>query len=147
MQIQYCDLKIHLIAFSWVTVLILFPALNEGIFNDALVWMAIAHYFYVIAVTIPFDIRDLKFDRESQMTIPQVVGQGWAKVSSIVLLVVFSGLMIWKMPNLLVNPMFYGAVLVQLLLTVFMNETRGDIYCAGAIDGSIALLGISYFLS
>ena len=138
-------LKIHLIAFSWITVLILFPALNEGIFSVSLVWMAIAHYLYIIAVTIPFDIRDLKFDRGSQMTIPQVVGKGWAKVSSVVLLGTFMGLMLWQQPELIQNPLFYIAVIIQLLLAIFMNESKGDIYCAGAIDGSIAFLGISYF--
>jgi hypothetical protein len=139
-------LKIHLIAFSWVTVLILFPALNEGLFSESLVWITLAHYLYIIAVTIPFDIRDLKFDKGSQMTIPQVVGQGWAKVSSIGLLLIFTGLMIWQIPELQYNWMFYLAVAVQALLALFMNEQKGDIYCAGGIDGAITLLGISYFL-
>ena len=139
-------LKIHLIAFSWVTVLILFPALNEGLYSESLIWITGAHYLYIIAVTIPFDIRDLKFDKGSQMTIPQVVGQGWAKVSSLGLLALFSGIMIWQLPELKYSAMFYSAVVIQALLALLMNEKKGDIYCAGGIDGGIALLGISYFL-
>ncbi len=139
-------IKIHLIAFSWITVLILFPALNEGIFSESLVWIAGAHYLYIVAVTIPFDIRDLKFDKGSQKTIPQVVGLRWAKVSSLGLLTIFSGVMIWQVPELKVNIVFHLAVIVQVLLTLFMNTSKGDVYCAGIIDGAIALLGISYFI-
>lgn len=140
-------LKIHLIAFSWIIVLILFPALNEGIINDSIVWMAIAHYCYVVAVTIPFDIRDLKFDSSSQMTVPQVFGIVVSKIIALALLGIFSGIMIWQEFDLSMNPLFILAVLVQALLIFFMNESRGDLYCAGGIDGAIALLGFGYLIA
>ena len=139
-------IKIHLIAFAWVTVLILFPTLNEGSINESIMWVSIAHYLYFVAVAIPFDIRDLKFDKDTQKTIPQVVGMLWAKVSSLVLFILFFALMCWQIPALIVSPTFYIAVLVQFVLVFFMNESRGDLYCAGLIDGGITLLGVSYFL-
>ena len=139
-------IKIHLIAFAWVTVLILFPTLNEGSINESIMWVSIAHYLYFVAVAIPFDIRDLKFDKDTQKTIPQVVGMFWAKGSSLVLLIMFFVLMCWRIPALIVSPTFYIAVLVQFVLVVFMNESRGDLYCAGLIDGGITILGVSYFL-
>jgi hypothetical protein len=139
-------LKIHLIAFTWVFVLVLFPILNENIEADVL-WMFVAHYFYVVAVTIPFDIRDLKYDDPSHKTIPQVLGVFFAKINVVVLLILFSGIMLWQEPALISNWVFHLAVLIQIGLVVFMHEKRSDFYCAGLIDGAIALLGISYFFT
>ena len=137
-------LKIHLIAFTWVFVFVLFPILNEN--EEApILWMFIAHYFFVVAVTIPFDIRDLKYDDPSHKTIPQVLGVFLAKFNGVVLLLLFSGIMLWQLPALISNWIFHFAILTQILLVAFMHEKRSDFYCAGLIDGAIAILGISYF--
>ena len=139
-------LKIHLISFSWVAILIVFPLINENEYSNFLP-LCIAHYLYVLAVTIPFDIRDLKFDMPHQKTIPQMIGVAASKALSVWLLLIFGWVMIYFVDgNLMTNPMFVVSILVQILLVLFMNENRSDIYCAGLIDGAIALLGMSYFL-
>ena len=138
-------LKIHLISISWVAVLITFPMVNEEWFTDILNY-SIAHYLYVLAVTIPFDIRDLKYDFKEHRTIPQVLGVKASKALSLALLVSFVAIMGYTNCDLLFNWSFYGAVLAQVALVLFMTENRSDLYCAGLIDGSIALLGLSYFL-
>ena len=140
-------MKVYLIAFTWAAVLILFPMLNEQKFEWNVLIQAAAHALFIISATIPFDIRDLKFDRDTHKTIPQVVGIVWSKVVSAVLLVLFLAGTFWVTPALLENPFFLIAIVLQLLLILFMNENRGDIYCAGAIDGAIGLIGLSYFMS
>lgn len=138
-------LKIHLIAISWSIVIILFPALNEA-WNGQLLLLFLAHYFYVLGVTIPFDIRDLKFDSKSTKTIPQVVGISVARILAIFSIVAFSVIMLFLFQSLWWNAFFYIAILTQIALVVFVNERSTDIYCAGFIDGAIALLGAAYFL-
>jgi len=49
-------------------------------------------------------------------------------------------------PSLQLNVLFYIAIITQLVLLIGMNEKRNDMYCAGLIDGAIAILGLSYFL-
>ena len=139
-------LKIHLIAFTWAFIIVLFPILNENI-ETTTIWMFVAHYFYVVGVTIPFDIRDLKYDDPSHKTIPQVIGVFFAKINGIVLLMLFFGIMLWQEPDLVSNWIFHLAVLIQIVLVAFMHEKRSDFYCAGLIDGAILLLGISYFFT
>lgn len=138
-------IKIHLIAFTWVVVLLVFPLLNESI-DKGIVHYALAHYAYVVAITIPFDIRDLKYDLVGQKTIPQLLGITGSKVLSIILLFVYVGMMFNLRVELQTLPLFYIGVFVQLILILFMNERRSDVYCAGWIDGSISLIGASYFL-
>ncbi len=138
-------IKIYLIAIIWAVVLILFPMLNENKFEWSVVLHAFAHALFIISVAIPFDIRDVKFDHDSHKTIPQVIGIRWAKSISALLLVSFLLIMVLSVPQLMVSPIFYAVVAVQLTLLLFMNENRGDLYCAGAIDGTIGLVGLSYF--
>ena len=138
-------LKIHLIALTWTGVIIAFPILNEGLDTESAA-VLFAHYCYVLAVTIPFDIRDLKFDKKEHNTIPQTTGIKPSKALSLILLTLFTLLMVSIENRLKINVLFYGGVLVQMILVIFMNEKRSDIYCAGLIDGAIALVGLSYFL-
>ena len=139
-------IKIHLISISWALILIVFPALNEGL-GTPIVWVALAHYCYVLGVTIPFDIRDLKYDEPSQKTVPQVLGVTGARIVSLFLIAVFIVIMLYINEKLRWNGLFYVSVLTQMVLVVLMNEKRSDVYCAGWIDGAIALLGLSYFLA
>lgn len=139
-------LKIYLIAISWSLLLICFPLLNESTSVPA-VWLGSIHFLYFVGVTIPFDIRDLKYDTQEQRTLPQIVGVVNAKIIALFLVVLFGILMLWTVPFLLMNPLFFLSVFLQISLILFTHETRNDRYFAGAIDGSIALLGISYFFT
>lgn len=139
-------IKIILIAAVWTIVLIGFPAM-EKLNGSSLLSYLCAHFIYVVAVTIPFDIRDLEYDKPFQRTLPQIVGVTWSKRIGVVLLFIFYGFMASLNNNLCLNPWFYAALLLQLMLILNMSTARGDLYTAGAIDGAISLLGISYFFS
>lgn len=138
--------KIHVIAIAWVLVILVFPYLNEGYPVDAdFIWMMVAHYMYFVGVTIPFDIRDIKYDSISQKTLPQVLGVSESRTLSATLVILFGAIMTQMFPPLGYNPYFYLAVVSEVVLLLMMKVERGDLYCAGLIDAAIALLGISYF--
>lgn len=139
-------IKIHLIAASWTSLLIIFPMLNEGESNH-LFEIGMAHYAYVLAVTIPFDIRDLKYDLKGQGTIPQLIGVSASKMLAIALLLSSMFILSSLFPILFMQPMFYLAFVLQMGLIVLMSESRSDLYCAGWIDGSIAIFGLAYLFA
>ncbi len=139
-------LKIHLIAISWTLVLIVFPIANESIDASAL-YYGFAHYLFVIGVTIPFDIRDLKHDSTKHKTIPQVGGVTNAKAIGTLSIFIFAVLIALTNRSFLLNPLFFIAVTSQIVLLSLTSERRSDIYCAGLVDGAIAILGFSYFIS
>lgn len=145
------NLKIHLIAFSWVFILILFPFLVRFYvtvdFVKPFIALILGHYAYVVAVTIPFDIRDLKYDKEDQKTIPQRMGVNGSKLIAIGLLLVSAVFLAGLTPIRIDNYWFHAAILVQIGLVLGMNTERSDFYCAGWIDGAIALLGLAYFMN
>lgn len=140
-------LKIHSVALTWTAMMVVFPIVNENIHNwRILMFFTPANYLYFIAVAIPFDIRDMKYDSPKQRTIPQVVGVRNAKLIAVILLgLALAG--IGSISNtFMLKPMTVFAILIQILLITFLPEKHQNFYCSVLIDGAIALLGISYFV-
>ena len=67
-------LKIFWIALVW-TLVVIMPAFSTfQRLNNNLIWLAISIFCFTLAITIPFDIRDLSTDDENLKTLPQLVG-------------------------------------------------------------------------
>ena len=137
-------LKIHIISFIWIIAIGGFQLVNENNF-ELKNWLFVgSHYFYILAVTIPFDIRDLEFDSPKQKTIPQVLGIKNSKYLSVLSLLVYMALAIFCKPLLLYNSFFYISLGITLVLFIQQKEKSPEFYCSGLIDSSIFLIGISY---
>ncbi|MFZ9029543.1 MAG: hypothetical protein ACO2Z9_11040 [Crocinitomicaceae bacterium] len=138
--------KIHAISITWSLLIAVFPLINEGDV-DMVLPVFLAHYIYTLAVTIPFDIRDLKYDDITYKTIPQMLGVNGAKWLALLLLAGYIVLMYFVYPELIFSPWFWTVMLVTAGLVMAVNEKVSDWYCAGLIDGSIGLLGLVYLLA
>ena len=82
------SIKILIIALVWAGVTTLLPMLDVKVFtfskNQILAF--VQRFLFVIALTIPFDIRDLQFDDQKLQTIPQKIGIEKTKKFGFVLL-------------------------------------------------------------
>ena len=68
-------LKVFVIAFIWAGVTVLFPIVDAGIGVGRSVVLELGQRFlFVLILILPFEIRDLKYDRESLGTLPQRLG-------------------------------------------------------------------------
>ena len=139
-------LKIHLIAIIWVVAIGIFQLLNEKYFTSEKWGFVLAHYFYIVAVTIPFDIRDLKYDDPSQRTIPQVFGIKKAKIISVLFLIIYYLVVINKQENLIKNTPFIGVIIYTITLVFASSKNRNEFHYSVLIEGSILLLGLSMLL-
>jgi hypothetical protein len=67
--------KIFVIALVWTGVAVVLPVINSG---ELLTWdvyvMIVQRFLFVIVITIPFEVRDLKYDAISLGTLPQLFG-------------------------------------------------------------------------
>lgn len=90
-------LKIPLVAISWVFLLFMYPLLsvyNAGALNnltefDSVPFLGLRmlqYVFLIMALCIPFEIRDLKYDEQSLRTLPQLIGVKASKIVGILLL-------------------------------------------------------------
>ena len=86
-QLPY--LKSPLIALVWVVVLFIFPSLNEGISFRALAGPVSSYFLFFLALTIPFDLRDMQIDSSTQKTLPMVLGEKGSRFLSVGLIAVY----------------------------------------------------------
>lgn len=83
-------LKIYVIALVWSGVTVLLPLLNNNFeLNTDVFIITVQRFLLVIALILPFEIRDMNYDSIKLSTIPQRIGIKTTKIIGVILLVVF----------------------------------------------------------
>lgn len=80
-------IKIFSIAIAWAGISVFFPLYEANYqFASAVYLEFFQRILFLLAITIPFDIRDVKADSKSLKTLPQIMGITSSKVLGILLL-------------------------------------------------------------
>ena len=105
----------------------------------------IAHFLFILSITLPFDIRDLRSDYGNKIiTVPNVIGLLATKAVAIISLVAFS-LIIFSLENNL--SIFYLTIIAGLLIW-FSSPKRENHYYTIFIDATILIyFGVVKYLS
>lgn len=145
-QIPY--LKIFLISFVWSTVTVFLPVIySEKSFNVLHLFTIIFERFlFVLAITIPFDIRDMEADHDAGLkTIPLRIGAKKSIDLSIGILILF--FVITAVHYFITNQwMLLNAFSTSFLTTiVFLSNKKirsTPLYHYGILDGTLLLQGL-----
>jgi 4-hydroxybenzoate polyprenyltransferase len=144
--------KIFLIAIVWSGITVILPAVDQLGFDQLKSseswWLALERGIFILAITIPFDIRDLKNDaKKGVSTIPSTIG--WFR--SVMLaetLLLLSLFLAWM--RIGSEPFFFGYI-VAYLITMFgvsyAHPDRNDMYCSFWIEGTMFLLSLSVLIT
>lgn len=138
-------LKVFLISFIWTITTITLPLayVHYNIFDSNVLWLFFERFLFLLAVTIPFDIRDLKKDQENGLiTLPVSIGLKRSLYLSAVLL--FAYLVISAVHLGLCNILFVRAICVFLVLILIQNIDlrKTNYYYTGFLDGSLIFQSI-----
>lgn len=146
--------KIFLIALVWTGVTWVLPLQESGIEWSSEHYLIIwERFIFILAITIPFDIRDLKYDSVSMKTIPQLIGFSRAKGLAILLAIVSAGIHGYiefflrserSFGQHIIVPIFY--ISVALLIARMRHDSR-DSYYTGILDGTMLILGLILMLN
>lgn len=86
-------LKVYVIALVWAGVTVLIPLVNnDSLLDITVIWAFVQRFLLVLALMLPFEIRDMQFDSIKLATIPQKIGVVNTKIMGLVLAVLFFGL-------------------------------------------------------
>lgn len=140
-------IKIHLIALTWVLVIAVWPILREEKSIINYIELLIALYLILIAITIPFDIRDLTYDSIQKKTIPQLIGVQLSKLVSSLLLTFGYLLIALFLSDFIQNPFYYISFVGFLGLILNSQKERKEMYFSGLIDGWILFLGLMFLFT
>ena len=129
--------KIFLISISWGVICGVIPfILAENYDTKKILFNFIIITCYIMAITIPFDIRDLGLDEDKKRTIPQVMGVTNAKTSALVILGI-SLVLFQSIFNPLQSILYIISSLISGYLIYNSNKGSPDIYFTLWIDGHI----------
>ena len=85
----FVGLKVIIVAVVWAGVTLIIPLVNENEVLTNSVWISfLQRIIFVLVLTLPFEIRDLKYDELTLGTLPQQVGVKTTKIIGSLLLVV-----------------------------------------------------------
>lgn len=114
--------KIYVIAFVWAGVTVLLPVTDK---IDLLQWDVLIEFLqrfcFIIALTLPFEIRDLQFDLEQLRTIPQKIGVKKTKLLGFVLILVFVLLEFLKQGTTLAEVL--SLLIVGMITSIFLRNS------------------------
>ena len=134
--------KMYLIAIVWTLAVGVVPLiLQEQISNEKIIFV-IAHFFLIVGLCVPFDVRDLVYDSPTLKTLPQLVGIHWSKVISVVFVGLYYYLSFYLVGWSLIHFVYF---LLLILLLLNMSQKRSVNYYL-IIDLSIGLLGCIYVI-
>lgn len=138
-------LKVFLISFTWAVATVLIPLVfvDYPLFSFDILWLFLERFIFVLAVTIPFDVRDIRADNAGGLiTLPSKFGLKGSLYFTFVLLMVY--LAITAIHLGFSNVLFVRAicVFVVLILIQKISLQKTSYYYTGLIDGSIIFQSI-----
>ena len=114
-------LKIFIIAIVWSGVTSLIPLVSQGEIGINEVMYSIQRFLFVVVLTLPFDIRDMQYDKKYLQTIPQVIGVERTKKLGFILLLFTVIIEFFITPN----PSFkFVYMIVFFVLLLFLQRTK-----------------------
>jgi 4-hydroxybenzoate polyprenyltransferase len=141
-------LKIFLISFVWSASTILLPIIQSGKIHNKenIIAMLVERFLFVFAITIPFDIRDMKTDaKQGLKTIPLLIGKQRALIVSNIVLLLFTIVcrLHYKHTSL---TWLNDAFLLSAVSTFFFINNKKlqskELYHYGILDGTMLLQGL-----
>lgn len=130
------SLKIFLIAFIWSCTLVILPlqiAQSPWNFSCFILWTSC--FFYVLGLTIPFDIRDIHKDSSSLQTLGQRLGIQAARIFSLVALLLSWALMRHTQASKIELRAYTVSLLIAGTLVIFSSPKRNKIYYSFFMEG------------
>ena len=138
-------IKIFLITTVWSISTVLFIVTENNLeLNGEIIHIILSRFFFIIAITIPFDIRDIKIDNKEMKTIPIIFKEKTAVSIAISCLFAFESISIIQY---LLNEIHYSLLIgitLSFLYSLFIvkesNSKKPDIYFSLWVESSSLFL-------
>lgn len=132
--------KVWWIGLSWALVTAGLPLLNSDLPSASVALPILAErMFFIVAITIPFDVRDLAFDHPRQKTLPQWLGVRTAVVIAMCCALCYLLIALWAVVNGAYASEIIPAILAVFTLTIisllFAFRPRQEWYYGFLLDG------------
>ena len=143
--------KIFIIAAVWVGMTVILPAVHLYGFEqimESISWqLGLERAVFILAITIPFDIRDLVNDAKKNVrTLPSVLGWKKAVWLSQILMLLFLSMVFGRVGA--GHPLFIGYLIsssITILALAMATPKRSDMYCSFWVEGMMLVQFVAVF--
>jgi len=116
-------IKLFLISFTWAGITLYLPLFVAQLQEADGIWIAfVQRFLFIMALAIPFDIRDAHFDFPDLKTLPQLIGIKNSKVVAILAIVIFALLELFRAQDM--DASFMVLVIITILSIVLILGSR-----------------------
>lgn len=136
-------IKIFLIAVCWSLFTCIIP-LWTTIHSSVIAILAVERILFVVAITIPFDIRDQKIDNgQNVQTIATRLGTSNSQLLSITLLLISSFILLWCKYYSIISGFYFFPLIITYIISVLLitnaDSEKEDTFFTGWIDGLLII--------
>ena len=137
--------KIFIISLVWtISTMLLLVLENNFLITQNIVLHLMSRFLFVFAITIPFDIRDLKYDTQNLQTIPVFFGIQKSKIIGVLALFICTIFAIFQYTqNALIFSKLLALILLYFMASIFIvksDESKGEMYFSFWVE-SLSILG------
>ena len=137
-------LKIFIIALVWVLFCVVFPTWLADVDINNLIVYSGSVFLLMIAITIPFDVRDMNLDAQTKKTIPQLIGERKAAYLSVVLFLLSQVGLIYLYPQHKLGLLIF--MLIGSWILIKSKNKNKELYFSGIVDGLLVLQSLLIYL-
>ncbi len=128
--------KIWVIALVWAISTVMMPIIAvQKVTDIKIILLCVQRFLFVTVLTIPFDIRDLPFDKRSLQTIPQLLGVARTKKFGFVLLALTMVIEFYITPSFAHKTAFVIIFIVLLFLLQRAKTKQSKYYASFWVEG------------
>lgn len=136
--------KIFLIAFSWSWLTAYIPAALIDQSGIEITLICLERFLFILAITIPFDIRDIRQDQEIALrTIVNTLGIYRSKILAVLFLLLAAVIAYYLLSIGIYNSPLLISILIAYIISAWLvinsNPNRQELYFVGWLDGMMAL--------
>ncbi len=141
--------KIVLISMVWATLPILTVLDNLDVRLISLLFAE--HFFFIFALTLPFDVRDQELDQKAQVSnLANTLGLTKLKsllIACILIAALSAGLLFYLgYYSLILFASIISLLTIQLIVTIGLKKTNSELYYLFFLDSFILFKGLIYWL-
>ena len=142
--------KIFIISFVWaVSTMLLLVLENNITISQNIVLHLVSRFLFVFAITIPFDIRDLKYDAQNLQTIPLFFGILKAKFIALFSLFICLVISVFQyFGNVIISSNLLALILLYFVASIFIvksDKKSGEMYFSFWVE-SLSILCYLFFV-
>jgi len=142
--------KIFVISFVWaISTMLLLVLENNILITQNVVLHLVSRFLFVFAITIPFDIRDLKYDAKNLRTIPLFFGVQKSQIIGVLALLICAIIAIFQsIENTVISSNLLALILLYFVASIFIvksDENKSEMYFSFWIE-SLSILAYLFLI-